>query len=285
MDTAKEVRALHSPANLPAPEQYVTATHYVQRNIQRATRAVIACVVASATFAVHGASRPLVLLNATVHTGQEQQPRAEAVVIKDGKVAYVGTSAEASQQAPADAQLIDLKGFTVVPGLTDAHMHLAGVGFRELSFDLEGTASLKELQARLRERAAQTPAGQWISGRGWLESQWSPAVFPTKEDLDVVVPDKPVIFTCADGHAAVANSVALRLACIDRRTRNPKDGEILKDAQTGKPTKMLIDHAMKLVQKLVPEPTHENMARALKVAADQSVRLGWTQIHIADNSF
>jgi len=162
---------------------------------------------------------------------------------------------------------------------------LAGIGFRELSFNLEGTASLADLKRRLRERAGQGKPGEWLTGRGWIESRWSPPTFPTRADLDAVVSDRPVSLERADGHAMVVNSLALKLATIDRNTPDPTGGRILKDPATGEPTGMLIDNAMDLVQPLIPPPTDPETEEALEVAGQRSVRLGWTQVQIAGNSF
>jgi predicted amidohydrolase YtcJ len=225
----------------------------------------------------------LVLINGNFHTVNDRQPRAEAVIATDGRLAFVGSSVEARQRAPRDAQQVDLGGATVVPGFTDSHAHLAGIGQRELAFDLEGTTSVADLQARLKQRAASTKAGEWIFGRGWIESRWTPAVFPSRADLDAVVADRPVVLERADGHAVVANSLALKLARIDRTTANPSGGEILKDRQ-GEPTGMLIDKATDLVTRLVPPLSETEQLRQLEVGAERSVRVGWTQLQIAGNS-
>jgi predicted amidohydrolase YtcJ len=225
----------------------------------------------------------LLLTNGTVHTVNERQPRAEAVIATDGRIVFVGSTAEARRHAPRDAQQIDLAGATVVPGFTDSHAHLAGIGQRELAFDLEGTASVADLQTRLKQRAATTKPGEWIYGRGWIESRWTPAAFPTRADLDAVVADRPVALERADGHAVLANSRALELAGIGRTTANPAGGEILKDAR-GEPTGMLIDDAADLVTALIPTPSEAEQQRALEVGAARSVRVGWTQLQIAGNS-
>jgi predicted amidohydrolase YtcJ len=141
--------------------------------------------------------------------------------------------------------------------------------------------SLADLQAKVRRRAAEDRgAGGWVVGRGWIESSWSPPVFPTRADLDAVVADRPVILTRADGHAAVVNSRALALARIDRTTPNPSGGEILRDGR-GEATGMLIDRAIDLVWRLVPAATPEETALALEVGAARELRLGWTQVHVA----
>ena len=192
------------------------------------------------------ASTALVLRNANVYTGSAQAPRAEAVLVIAGRIAYVGSSAEALRRAPPNARNIDLGGLTVLPGLTDSHAHLSGVGWRELNFDLTGVESLAAMQERLRERAA-TDKSAWIQGRGWIESRWTPAAFPTRADLDAVVSDRPVVLERIDGHAIIVNSLALKTAGITRDTPNPPGGEILKDPATGEPTGMLVDNARPLV--------------------------------------
>ena len=246
-------------------------------------RLLLALLSASA-ISLSASAEPLVLINGNVYTVDETQPRAEAVVAIDGRISFVGSSGEARRAAPADAILIDLHGRTVVPGLTDAHAHLEDIGLRELAFDLEGTSSVADLKARLKKRAADTRPGEWITGRGWIESRWTPPVFPIRADLDAVVTDRPVVLGRADGHAVIANSLALKLAGIDRNTANPPGGEILKDAKTGEPTGMLIDNAMALVGNLVPPLTDADRTRALEVGAERSIRVGWTQLQIAGNS-
>ena len=233
---------------------------------------------------VAAAWAPLILSNGNFYTATDDQPRAEAVVVVDGRITFVGKTPDALRRAPPGARQIDLQGATVLPGLTDAHAHLSGIGERELTFNLEGTASLAELQNELRERAAQGKPGTWLFGRGWLESRWSPPVFPTRQDLDAAVANRPVVLRRADGHTLVVNSLALKRAGIDRNTADPPGGTIFKDA-AGEPTGVLIDRAMDRVEHLLPPPTAAESSRALEVGARRSVRLGWTQLQIAGNSF
>jgi predicted amidohydrolase YtcJ len=225
----------------------------------------------------------LLLSNGRFYTAAEAQPHAQAVVIVEGRITFVGSAADALRRAP-QARSIDLRGATVVPGLTDGHAHLSDIGERELTFNLEGTASLAELQNKLRERAAQGKPDAWLFGRGWIESRWNPPAFPTRQDLDGPSAGRPVVLERADGHALVANSLALKLAGIDKNTAAPAGGSILKDA-AGEPTGMLIDTARDRVLKLLPPPTDAFRLQALEVGAQHSVRLGWTQLQIAGNSF
>ena len=230
------------------------------------------------------AAAPLLLANGNFYTAADDQPRAAAVVVVDGRITFVGTTPDALRRAPPGARRIDLHGATVLPGLTDAHAHLSGIGERELTFNLEATTSLAELKNKLRERAAQGKPGSWLFGRGWLESRWTPPAFPTRQDLDAAAADRPVVLKRADGHALVANSLALKRAGIDRDTPDPPGGTIFKDA-AGEPTGLLIDNAMDRVEHLLPPPSDAASAEALEVGARRSVRLGWTQLQIAGNSF
>jgi predicted amidohydrolase YtcJ len=242
--------------------------------------AIGAALVALATARAGAAS--LLLTNGRIYTANDAQPRAESVLAVDGRIAFVGAASEAKRRAPADARVIDLAGRTLLPGLVDAHAHLGGIGERELSFNLEGVRSVAELQARLKQRAAETRGG-WLTGRGWIESQWQSAVFPTRADLDAVVADRPVVLTRADGHALVANTRALQLAGVDRTTPDPAGGQVLRDPQ-GEPTGMLIDRAMELVRHLVPAATADETVRAFEVGAQRELSLGWTQVHVAGAS-
>jgi hypothetical protein len=230
------------------------------------------------------AAAPLILSNGNFYTAAADQPRAAAVVVVDGRITFVGATPDALRRAPPGARQIDLHGATVLPGLTDAHAHLSGIGERELTFNLEATTSLAELKNKLHERAAQGRPGTWLFGRGWIESRWTPPAFPTRQDLDAAAADRPVVLQRADGHALVANSLALKRAGIDRDTPDPPGGTIFKDA-AGEPTGLLIDNAMDRVEHLLPPPTDAERAEALEVGARRSVRLGWTQLQIAGNSF
>lgn len=226
------------------------------------------------------AGNALLLADAIVYTGNAAQPRAEAVLVIDGHIAYVGSNVEALRRAPVEALRIDLGGKVLLPGLTDCHAHLSGIGWRELYFDLTGVESLTALQQRLRERAAKDQS-TWIVGRGWIESRWTPAAFPTRNDLDAVVTSRPVVLERIDGHAIVVNSLALKIAGITRDTPNPPGGEILKDLVMGEPNGMLIDNAMALVEDLEPSPTDAETKLALETGANRSLRVGWTQLQYA----
>ena len=219
------------------------------------------------------------LINGNVYTVNEKQPHADAIAIKKDRIVFVGSNADAKKfHAP---RTIDLVGKTVLPGLTDSHCHIFGIGERELTLNLEGTNTLEDFLAKVGARATKTEPGKWITGRGWIETFWKPPRFPTRQDLDSMAADHPLFLTRADGHAAAANSAALAIAKIDKNTPNPFGGEILKDKANGEPTGMLLDNAMELVAKSIPQPTATEREQALITGITRELSLGWCEIQNA----
>jgi hypothetical protein len=224
----------------------------------------------------------LLLTGATVVTLDPAQPHAEAVAITGDRITCVGSPADCP--AGPETKIFELAGRAVLPGLADSHLHLSGVGFREIELNLEGTRSLDELLAALAKRVASAQPGEWISGRGWIEAQWDPPAFPTAADLDRVAPDNPVYLVRADGHAGVASSKALELGGVTGDTKPPDGGDILRDS-AGKPSGMLIDRAQALVRRQMPPQTPERVREALVRGAEYLARKGWTQVSIAGTSW
>jgi predicted amidohydrolase YtcJ len=225
----------------------------------------------------------VVFKNGNIYTVNERQPRAEAIAVKGDRIIFVGSNQDAEKYT--GARVVDLKGNTVVPGLTDSHHHLSGVGFREMTLNLEGLTTLESFLAAIKDRVNQKKSGEWITGRGWIETFWKPPIFPNRWDLDKVVPNNPALFTRADGHASVANSAALKLAGIDKNTKSPFGGEILKDKQTGEPTGMLIDAAQGLMRRQIPTPSAAEEERAVILGVKRNIELGWTQIQDAGGNY
>ena len=224
----------------------------------------------------------VIFVHGNIYTVNEKQPHAEAIAVRGDRIAFVGSNEDAGKlQAPSGKRRIDLHGHTVVPGLTDSHCHIFGIGERETNLNLEGTNTLQDFLAKVKARVGQTERGKWVTGRGWIETFWKPPEFPTCTDLDKIAPDNPVFLTRADGHAAVANSAALNTAKIDRNTPNPFGGEILKDKKTGKPTGMLLDNAQDLVAKNIPKPTQAERGQALLTGVNRELGLGWCEIQNA----
>ena len=225
-----------------------------------------------------------VFINGNIYTMNERQPRAEAIAVKGDRIVFVGSNADAKKYQSAETKTIDLAGKTVVPGLTDSHCHIFGIGEREMNLNLEGANTLEDFLAKVKERVAKTERGKWITGRGWIETFWKPPQFPTRADLDKIAPDNPVFLTRADGHAAAVNSAALKLASIDKNTPNPFGGEILRDKQTGEATGMLLDHAQGLVGKNIRKPTEAERREAFVVGVKRELSLGWCEIQNAGSN-
>jgi predicted amidohydrolase YtcJ len=241
--------------------------------------ATLATLLGGMIATAQAAPADALFINANVYTANDRQPQAEAIATKGDRIVFVGSNAEAEKFRGEGTRVVDLAGRTVLPGLTDAHCHIFGIGERELTLNLEGTNSREAFLAKVEERVRETPPGKWITGRGWIETFWQPPQFPTRADLDKIAPDHPVLLTRADGHAAIANSAALKIAGVTGKTEPPFGGDILKE--NGEPTGMLIDGAQELVQRHVPKPTEADREEALRVAAERETRLGWTQVHNA----
>ncbi len=225
----------------------------------------------------------LVLRHATVYTGVATRP-VQAVAVRDGKVVYVGTDAGAARLVGPKTEVLDLSGRFVFPGFVDAHAHFGGIGARELTLNLEGTNTKDAFLARVEAAVKQARPGAWVTGRGWIETFWSPPNFPTRADLDRIAPNNPVMLTRADGHASIVNSAALRVAGVTGATESPPGGAINLDAD-GQPTGMLIDRAQGVVRTLVPGPTEADQDRALEIASQRELSLGWTQVQDAHGSW
>lgn len=202
--------------------------------------------------------------------------RFEALLIDAGKVVATGKHAEMAKRA-GDARVVDGKGRTALPGLIDAHGHVMGLGIMSLQADLTGTTSLDAALARIRSFANSHKEDRWIIGRGWNQVVWKLGRFPTAQELDAVVADRPVWMERIDGHAAWANSAALKLAGIDRNTKDPVGGRIERDAE-GNPTGVLVDAAMDLVGSKIPPASEAQLDKALASALQIMAGVGMTGV-------
>ena len=217
----------------------------------------------------------ILLANGKIHRADVGRPQAEALVIRDGRIAFVGTTKDASAFAP-EARRIDLAGATAFPGFTDSHVHLLGVGLRDLQLDLTGTNGIADLRARLSAHAEKTDGP--ILGRGWIETHWPEQRFPRAADIANIAAGRPILLIRADGHAGLANQAALDLAGIGPGTADPAGGTILRDA-SGAADGMLIDNAVDLVARNMPAPDRALKEKALRAALALYARRGWTGAH------
>jgi predicted amidohydrolase YtcJ len=226
----------------------------------------------------------LIFINGNVYTANDRQPHAEAVAVKGDRIVFVGAGAAARAYQGAQTKVVDLHGATVLPGMTDAHHHLEGVGFREMTLNLEGITNLQDFLAKVKAKVDQTKPGEWVTGRGWIETFWQPPVFPTRWDLDKVAPNNPVILQRADGHGTVVNSAALKIAGITKDTASPFGGEISKDKR-GEPNGMLLDAAHGLVSNHIPPTSPADAERAVVLGVQRDIGLGWTQVQNPGGSY
>lgn len=224
------------------------------------------------------AGAALVLRGGDVWTMDPARPRVSAVAVRDGRIAALGSDEDVAALIGPDTRVVDLAGATVTPGLVDAHAHLYGLGKALEEVDLKGIASEREAAAVVGDAAAGRPAGEWITGRGWDQTLWSPQRFPSRLTLDAVAPEHPVAVRRVDGHALWANGAAMKRAGITRATPDPDGGRIVR-SPGGEPTGVFIDAAMELIEQHVPAPSPEARVRRIERAAAVAVSVGLTGVH------
>lgn len=211
---------------------------------------LLALVTVAAT---HAHAQPdFVYVNARVYTVDPAFSVAEAFAVEDGMFAAVGTDDEIRALAGDSTRVIDLGGRTILPGLIDAHGHMAGLGQMQLGVvDLGGTASFAEVVERVVERAKGAEPGEWIIGRGWDHESWAEKDLPTHEVLSAAVPGHPVWLSRVDGHAGLANARAMEIAEVSAGSSVPSGGEMLLDDE-GEPTGVFVDNAEALIARVIP---------------------------------
>jgi len=198
----------------------------------------------------------LVITNAKIATMDPQNPRAEAMAVNGETITAIGTVAEVAKYIGSSTRVIDANGRLVVPGFNDSHAHFGGGAAGLSRLNLYGVSSLEEVQRMVAERVAKAAPGEWITGSRYDHTLWGER-WPTKEDLDKVAPNNPVVLTRASGHSSWANSMALRLSGVTKDTKSPPAGEVQKDPRTGEPTGILLETAQSLVRPRAPQQTPE----------------------------
>ena len=225
----------------------------------------------------------IIITNAKIYTVDSKQPWAEAVAIRGSRIVFVGSARSAAELKGAQTKVIDAGGKLVLPGIEDSHVHFVG-GSRNLDrVDLMGAKTVSEMQRRIREFSNSHKSAAWIQGRGWMYATF-PGNMPNKKMLDEVVPDRPALMSCADGHTTWVNSKALALAKIDRNTPNPANGIIVRD-ENGEPTGALQEAASSLVRKVIPEETTAEILEALRRGLKEASRVGVTRVHSLGGDF
>jgi predicted amidohydrolase YtcJ len=241
----------------------------------------------AASFAVSiaaGAQRPapppadLIVTNARIYTVDDDHPFVNALAVRDGRIQFVGSTREAMILRGPSTRVLDASGQTIIPGMTDAHGHLFGLGTYLHNLDLVGTSSYDEIVKRVAARVRDTPANRWVLGRGWDQNDWGDTRFPTHEALSRVSPNNPVVLERIDGHALLVNAAAMRAAGITAATRDPAGGRIVRGANN-EPTGVFIDNAMALINRVTPPPSHDEMRADALAAIAEANRWGLTGVH------
>src|ERR1044071_780728 len=207
--------------------------------------------------------------------------RRQAMAVTRGKIIAVGTNSEIQQLKGPKTQVIDLGSHFVMPGFNDAHVHLGSGGFEKLNVDLVGSKSLDDMKQRIAARVKTASPGEWIVGRGWDHTLWAEQKTPTRADIDSVTGDHPAIFNRVDGHIAIANTAALKVAGITAQTPDPHGGKIDRDDK-GEPTGILRETAMGAVFEKIPPPTMAQRRKAAELALEDAASHGITSAQ--DNS-
>ena len=224
----------------------------------------------------------LIIINARVRTMDPVKPTAEAIAVYGNRIIAVGSSSEIRKLAGPGAKVIDAGGRLVLPGFNDAHVHFLGGGFQLSSVDLRDASTPQEFAQRIQSFAVKLPTGRWITGGDWDHERWpeidGKAPLPTKELIDRFTPNTPVFVSRLDGHMALANSLALKLAGITKDSRDPDGGLIVRDPKTGEPTGVLKDAAMSAVWRVIPDSTFEEKLAAARAATEHAARLGVTSV-------
>jgi predicted amidohydrolase YtcJ len=213
------------------------------------------------------------------HSGSGWRPDADAIAIRDERIVFAGNSADAQKYRRDRTRVIDLNGATVIPGLVDSHVHIAGLGERQNRVNLTNVQTEEDAVRRIAAYAAKVPKGEWIFGQGWDEGAWANR-YPTMKLLSERVPDHPVFMASLHGFAAWGNRLAFEKAGITRNTRSPVGGIIVKD-QRGEPTGILLNRATTLLSTVVPSATDEQLKSYVLAGLQTMARDGYVTVHEA----
>lgn len=240
---------------------------------------LVMCIVASGLRAQSPAHPPadLVVLNGRVYTVDHARPRAEAIAVVGGRIRAAGSAAEIQEWIGPGTRVIDARGKTVLPGFIDAHVHFSGGGADLSNVQLRDVFTREEFIQRIGNYARKLKKGEWILGGNWDHEQFPGATMPAREWIDAVTPVSPVWVDRYDGHMGLANSLALKLAGIDRNTRDVPGGVILRDA-AGNPTGAIKDAATDLVYRVIPAPSEERLTAAIRAALAEAASHGVTGV-------
>ena len=222
----------------------------------------------------------MIVVNARVYTVDESRPMVSAFAVKNGHFLFAGSEREVRALAGVKTRVMDVGGATVIPGMVDAHAHLVGLGTSLANVNLAGSRTYDEVIARVIAHARDAKPGEWILGRGWDQNLWPDKQFPTHEALTTAFPNNPVVLTRIDGHAVLANAMAMRAAKITAATPDPTGGRVLR-FKDNSPSGVFVDNAESLIGRAEPSPTREQTTKAILAAVAEANKWGLIGVHDA----
>ena len=229
-------------------------------------------------------SAALIVTNAAVYTVDKQKPKAEAVAVIGDQIVAVGSRSDIDLWRGPQTKVIDAGGKLLLPGFNDAHVHFIQGGAQLDQVQLTDAATPEELAKRIAAQAKKTPKGEWILGGRWDETKWPKPELPTRDTVDPVTGDVPMFIERYDGHEALANSAAMKLAGVNAKTSDVPGGVIVRDAN-GNPTGVFKDAAQTLIYKAIPPMTHAQRLRAARDAMKHAASLGVTSVQHMNPEF
>ena len=227
--------------------------------------------------AIAAQTADLVITNANIHTMDGKRSIARSIAALNGQIIAVGSDADTKPLIGAKTHVIDAQGRLVLPGFNDAHVHFIATGAHLSQINLRDAKTPEEFVRRIRDFAARLPKGRWITGGRWDHENWTPANLPTAAMIDAATPENPVFINRLDGHMALANSLAMRLAGIGRGTADPVGGLIVRDA-SGNATGIFKDTAEEFIQKVIPPPGFDELLEYTEAASRHAASLGVTSV-------
>jgi predicted amidohydrolase YtcJ len=222
-------------------------------------------------------SADIVVTNANIRTMDAKRTVARSMAVLNGKIIAIGSDADTRGVIGPDTRVINAGGKLVLPGFNDAHVHISGTGEQLSSVDLRDAKTPQEFVQRIKDFAAKLPKGRWILGGKWDHENWTPNDLPTAALIDAVTPDNPVFIDRLDGHMALANSLAMKLAGVNKDTKDVAGGAIVRDAN-GDPTGIFKDAAEGYIDRAVPEPSFEQKLEYAEAASNYAASLGVTSV-------
>lgn len=225
----------------------------------------------------------MIVVNGRVYTVDDSRPMVSAFAVRDGRIMFAGSEREARSLAGPKTRVLDVRGATVIPGMVDAHAHLVGLGESLANVNLAGSQSYAEVIARVVARAKDIKPGEWIFGRGWDQNRWPEKEFPNHDALTKAFPNNPVVLSRIDGHALLANAMAMRAAHVTAATPDPDGGRVLRSSDKS-PSGVFVDNAQSLINRAEPSSTREQTTKAILAAIAEANKWGLIGIHDAGES-